>query len=158
VYLILKIDFMLNIELFLNCFVDLKKILVPIDGSKKSFEALDRSLTLAGFTHGHVTCLHVIPHVMEGGPRTKAFDKQLQDEAKILLKKAEKHAGNKNVQFSSKISRGSPGEIAVHMAKSGKFDHIVMSTTGSGSASKDMIGSVSNHILQKSKIPVYLIK
>lgn len=33
-----------------------------------------------------------------------------------------------------------------------------MSTTGSGSASKDMIGSVSNHILQKSKIPVYLIK
>ncbi|MDH5462705.1 MAG: universal stress protein [Nitrosopumilus sp.] len=138
--------------------MDLKKILVPIDGSKKSFEALDRALTLAGFTHGHVTCLHVIPHVMEGGPRTKAFDKQLQDEAKILLKKAEKHAGNKNVKFSSKVLRGSSGEITVQMAKSGKFDHIVMSTTGSGSASRDMIGSVSNHILQKSKIPVYLIK
>jgi len=154
----LKINSTLNIKLFLNYLVDLKKILVPIDGSKKSFEALDRALTLAGFTHGHVTCLHVIPHVMEGGPRTKAFDKQLQDEAKILLKKAEKHAGNKNVKFSSKILRGSPGEIAVQMAKSGKFDHIVMSTTGSGSASRDMIGSVSNHILQKSKIPVYLIK
>lgn len=136
----------------------LSKILVPIDGSKKSFEALDRAIILAGFTHGHVTGIHVIPHVIDGGPRTKTFDKQLEDNAKIVLKKAMKRAGNKNVKFTSKILRGSPGYVTLHTAKTGKFDHIVMSTTGSGSASKDMIGSVSNHILQKSKIPVYLIK
>ena len=139
-------------------FMDLNKILVPIDGSKKSFEALDRAITLAGFTHGQVTGINVIPHVVDGGPRTKAFDKQLVDEAKIVLKKATKRAGNKNVKFTTKILRGSPGYVTLHTAKTGKFDHIVMSTTGSGSASKDMIGSVSNHVLQKSKIPVYLIK
>jgi len=138
--------------------MDLNRILVPLDGSKKSFEALDRAITLAGFTHGQITCIHVIPHVIEGGPRTKAFDKQLVDDAKILLKKAEKRAGNKNVKFTTKILRGSPSHVTLHTAKAGKFDHIVMSTTGSGSAPKDMIGSVSNHILQKSKIPVYLIK
>lgn len=138
--------------------MDLNKILVPIDGSKKSFEALDRALTLAGFTHGHVTGIYVIPHVVEGGPRTKLFDQQLRENGKIILQKATKHAGNKNVKFSTKLLRGSPGHVTLHTAKTGKFDHIVMSTTGSGSASKDMIGSVSNHILQKSKIPVYLIK
>ena len=138
--------------------MDLNRILVPIDGSKKSFEALDRAITLAGFTHGQVTGIHVIPHVVEGGPRTKAFDKQLEADGKIILKKATKRAGNKNVKFISKILRGSPGHVTLHAAKTGKFDHIVMSTTGSGSASKDMIGSVSNHVLQKSKIPVYLIK
>ena len=138
--------------------MDLNKILVPLDGSKKSFEALDRALTLAGFTHGQVTCIHVIPHVLEGGPRTKQFDKQLQADAKILLKKAAKRAGNKNVKFTTKILRGSPSHVTLSIAKTGKFDHIVMSTTGAGSASKDMIGSVSNHVLQKSKIPVYLIK
>ncbi|MDH3341815.1 MAG: universal stress protein [Nitrosopumilus sp.] len=138
--------------------MDLNRILVPLDGSKKSFEALDRAITLAGFTHGQITCIHVIPHVIEGGSRTKAFDKQLVDDAKILLKKAEKRAGNKNVKFTTKILRGSPSHVTLHTAKAGKFDHIVMSTTGSGSASKDMIGSVSNHILQKSKIPVYLVK
>ena len=138
--------------------MDLNKILVPLDGSKKSFEALDRAITLAGFTHGHVTCIHVIPHVIEGGPRTKTFDKQLQEDGNAILKKAAKRAGNKNVKFTTKILRGSPSHVTLHTAKSGKFDHIVMSTTGSGSASKDMIGSVSNHILQKSKIPVYLIK
>ncbi|MDH3488877.1 MAG: universal stress protein [Nitrosopumilus sp.] len=138
--------------------MDLNKILVPIDGSKKSFEALDRAVILAGFTHGHVTGIHVIPHVVDGGPRTKAFDKQLVDDAKIVLKKATKRVGNKNVKFTTKILRGSPGHVTLHTAKTGKFDHIVMSTTGSGSATEDMIGSVSNHILQKSKIPVYLIK
>lgn len=138
--------------------MDLNKILVPIDGSKQSFEALDRALTLAGFTHGQVTGIYVIPHVVEGGPRTKTFDKQLQEDGKIILQKAEKRAGNKNVKFSTKLLRGSPGHVTLHTAKTGKFDHIVMSTTGSGSASKNMIGSVSNHVLQKSKIPVYLIK
>ena len=138
--------------------MDLNRILVPLDGSKKSFEALDRAITLAGFTHGHVTCIHVIPHVIEGGPRTKTFDKQLQEDGKTLLKKASKRAGNKNVKFTTKLLRGSPSHVTLHTAKSGKYDHIVMSTTGAGSASKDMIGSVSNHVLQKSKIPVYLIK
>lgn len=138
--------------------MDLNRILVPVDGSKKSFEALDRAITLAGFTHGHVTCIHVIPQIPEGGPRTKAFDKQLLENGKNLLNKATKHSGNKNVKFSTKLLRGSPSHVTLHVAKSGKFDHIVMSTTGAGSAPKDMIGSVSNYILQKSKIPVYLIR
>ena len=138
--------------------MDLNKILVPVDGSKKSFQALDTALTLAGFTHGQVTCIHVIPHVLDGGSRTKAFDKQLKEDGEIVLKKAFKRAGNKDVKFSTKLLRGSPGHVTLHTSKSGKFDHIVMSSTGTGSASGDMIGSVSNYILQKSKIPVYLIK
>jgi nucleotide-binding universal stress UspA family protein len=38
---------------------DFAKILVPVDGSKKSLKALDRALILAGFTHGEVTCLWI---------------------------------------------------------------------------------------------------
>lgn len=154
----MKINFTLNIRQFCSPFVDLNRILVPVDGSEKSFKALDRAITLAGFTHGHITCIHVIPHVSEGGPRTKAFDKILKEDGEAVLKKASKRAGNKNVKFSTKLLRGSPSYVTLHAAKSGKFDHIVMSSTGSGSASKDMIGSVSNYVLQKSKIPVYLIK
>ena len=138
--------------------MDLNKILVPVDGSKKSFQALDRALTLAGFTHGQVTAIHVIPHVLEGGPRTKLYDKHLKEDGETVLKKASKHAGNKNVQFTTKLLRGSPSYVTLQTAKSGKFDHIVMSTTGAGTATTDMIGSVSNYVLQKSKIPVYLIK
>lgn len=136
----------------------LNKILVPIDGSKKSFEALDRALTLAGFTHGEVTCLNVIPHVMKGGPRNKTIDEQIVSDGNIILKKASRRAGNKNVQFKTKIIRGSPSNEIVKLSQSGKFDHIVMSTTGSGSATGEMLGSVSNYVIHKSKIPVFLVK
>jgi len=138
--------------------MDMNRILVPVDGSKKSFEALDRALTLAGFTRGAVTAVHVIPHVPGGGARTRDFDRQLREDAEIILKKAEKRAGNRDVRFRTKILRGSPGYETVALARKGHFDHIVLSTTGSGSATGDMLGSVSNFVLHKSKVPVYLIK
>ncbi len=136
---------------------DFSKILVPVDGSKKSFDALDRALTLAGFTHGEVTCIHVIPEVPPGGPRTKEMARQLEEDGHIVLKKAAKRAG-KNVKFKTRLVRGAPNVEAIKIARNGKFDHIVMSTTGVGGATGDMLGSVSNYILHKSKIPVYLIK
>jgi len=136
---------------------DFSKILVPVDGSKKSFEALDRALILAGFSHGEVTCIHAIPEVPKGGPRTKEMERQLKEDGNIVLKNAIKRAG-KNVKLKTRLIRGSPSVETLKIARSGKFDHIVMSTTGMGESPDDMLGSVSNYVLHKSKIPVYLIK
>ena len=130
---------------------DMKKIIVPVDGSKKSFEALDRAVILAGFTNGEITCLNVIPHVEEEWPRTRKYDKIIESHAQSILNKAEKFTDKKNVKFRKKILGGSPGIETLKVAKTGKYDHIVMSTTGAGSAKGDMIGSVSNFIFQKSK-------
>lgn len=136
---------------------DFSKILVPIDGSKKSLEALDRALILAGFTHGEVTCIHVIPSVPEGGPRTNEMEKQMREYGDNVLKKASRRAG-KNVKFKTRLIHGSPSVETIKIAKTGKFDHIVMSTTGTGGSSKDYLGSTSNYVLHKSRVPVYLIK
>ena len=136
---------------------DFAKILVPVDGSKKSFEALDRALILAGFSHGEVTCIHAIPEVPEGGPRTKEMERQLKEDGNIVLKNAVKRAG-KNVNIKTRLVRGAPTTETIKIARNGKFDHIVMSTTGKGGSTGDMLGSVSNYVLHKSKIPVYLIK
>ncbi|MDH3678160.1 MAG: universal stress protein [Nitrosopumilus sp.] len=136
---------------------DFAKILVPVDGSKQSLKALDRALILAGFTHGEVTCIHVIPEVPPGGPRTREMDRQFKEDGNIILKKATKRAGN-HTKFKTRLVRGAPNIETIKLARNGKFDHIVMSTTGKGGSSGDMLGSVSNYILHKSKIPVYLIK
>jgi nucleotide-binding universal stress UspA family protein len=136
---------------------DFAKILVPVDGSKKSLKALDRALILAGFTHGEVTCIHIIPEVPEGGPRTREMEKHLKEDGNNVLKKATKRAG-KNVKFKTRLVHGAPNTETIKIAKNGKFDHIVMSTTGKGGSTGDMLGSVSNYVLHKSKVPVYLIK
>lgn len=136
---------------------DFAKILVPVDGSSKSLKALDRALILAGFTNGEVTCVHVIPEVPEGGPRTRELDRQLKEDGNIVLKKATKRAG-KNTKFKTRLVHGSPNIETIKIARNGKFDHIVMSTTGKGGSTGDMLGSVSNYVLHKSRVPVYLIK
>ena len=136
---------------------DFAKILVPVDGSKKSFEALDRALILANFSNGEVTCIHAIPEVLEGGPRTRKMEQQLKEDGNIVLKNAIKRAG-KNAKMKTRLVRGAPTTGTIKIARNGKFDHIVMSTTGKGRSTGDMLGSVSNYILHKSKIPVYLIK
>lgn len=136
----------------------IKKILVPLDGSKQSFNALDRALILAGFTNAEITVLHVIPHIQQGGPRTKSIDKMMVEEGKTILDKASKRSNRKKIKIRTKIIRGSPTTGTIKFANSGKFDHVVMSTTGTGSTEKDMLGSVSNFLVHKSKIPVFLIK
>jgi len=136
---------------------DFAKILVPIDGSKKSFEALDRALILAGFSNGEVTCIHAIPEFPEGGPRTREMERQMKEDGNIVLKNAIKRA-RKDTKLKTRLIRGSPSIETIKIARRGKFDHIVMSTTGMGGTTGDMLGSVSNYVLHKSKVPVYLIK
>ncbi|QLH09516.1 universal stress protein [Candidatus Nitrosotenuis sp. DW1] len=134
------------------------KILVPIDGSRQSFKALDSAIRLAQDSGAELTLFHAIPHIDAGGPRTKTLDNQIVTQGNDILKKATMYARKKKIQVKTKTARGSPAFATIKFAKSGNFDHIVMSTTGAGSAEGEMLGSVSNYILHKSKIPVYLVK
>ena len=135
-----------------------KKILVPLDGSKKSLKAYDQAINLAKLTNADVTIFNVITHVAHGGVRTKEFDKQTLLQGKSVVHNADKIAKKKGISIKTKILRGWPGIETVNFAKKGKFDHIVMSTTGTGGSKNEMFGSVSNYVAHKAKIPIYLVK
>lgn len=134
------------------------KILVPVDGSKESLKALSSALEIAELSGAEVTAFHTIPKTTEGGPRTRRLDADLNSEGKAVLKQASQIAKNKMIDIKTQVTRGSPAFEIIKFAKTGKYDHIVMSSTGTGSATGDMLGSVSNYVVHKSQIPVYLIK
>lgn len=134
------------------------KILVPVDGSKESYKALASALEIAEMSGAEITAFHTIPKIAEGGPRTKRLDADLNSEAKSILKQASSNAKKKMIGIKTKITRGSPAYEIIKFSKTGNYDHIVMSSSGTGSAKGEMLGSVSNYVLHKSKIPVYLIK
>ena len=134
------------------------KILVPIDGSKQSYKALDSALEIAQMSGAEITVFHIIPKTSEVGPRTKRLDSQLKSQATALMEQALTQAKKKKIEIKSKIARGSPAHEIIKFSKGGEYDHIVMSSTGTGSAQGDMLGSVSSYVLHRSKIPVYLIK
>lgn len=136
-----------------------ENVLVPIDGSKPSLKALNSAIEIGQMSGAEITILHVIPSVEESAKsRVTAFEKQLEKQGQDILSDAAAIAKKQKVKFKTSLVKDSPGHAIVRLAKKGKFDHIVMSTTGKGSAQGDMLGSVSNYVVHKSEIPVYLIR
>lgn len=136
-----------------------ENLLVPIDGSKASLKALNSAIEIAQMSGAQITILHVIPTIEESTKsRIEKFEKQIEKQGQDVLDDATAIAKKQKVKFKTNLMRDSPGHAIVRLAKKGKFDHVVMSTTGTGSAQDDMLGSVSNYVVHKAEIPVYLIR
>jgi nucleotide-binding universal stress UspA family protein len=137
----------------------IKKILVPIDGSKNSIRGLDNAISIARNCHATITGLYVLPTY----PRNIAdaiipFFLHPEKEARKFLADAKKRAAQKGILFKSKIIWGSPTCEIQEMVNSKKFDLIVIGARGMGSLKELFLGSVSNVIVHKSKIPVMVVK
>ncbi|NIP61528.1 MAG: universal stress protein [Nitrosopumilaceae archaeon] len=135
-----------------------RKILASIDGSPSSFKALDTALKLA-FNDTTITCVYV----HENRPEYKSFfnpkvnAKIVKDASRFLdraMKKCKKH----NIRCNDKILHGRPGPRIVSFAQDHHFDLIVMGSRGIGKLAEIFLGSVSNYVVHKSKIPVTIVK
>ena len=137
----------------------IKKILVPLDGSKNSIRGLDNAISVARACQATITGVYILPIY----PRNfidaiVPFVLHPEREAKKFLADAKKRAAQKGILFKSKIIWGSPISEIQDMTKSKKFDLIVIGARGRGSVKELFLGSVSNAIVHRSKIPVMVVK
>ncbi len=139
--------------------VRIKKILVPLDGSKNSFRGLDQAIDLARQCQATITGLYVVPLPP---PRT---DYQLKDMEKYFLKNAAKFMANakkrsaqKGILFYDKIVYGYEGQKITKFAKDKKFDLIVIGSRGQSGLKELFFGSTSNFVLHKASMPVLIVK
>jgi len=138
---------------------EIKKILVPLDGSKNSLRGLDNAISIARACQATITGICILPVY----PRNLAdvvipIFTHPEKKAKKFLADAKKRAAQKGILFKSKIIWGSPTCEIQEMADSKKFDLIVIGSRGMGSLKELFLGSVSNAIVHKSKIPVMVVK
>ena len=75
---------------------------------------------------------------------------------KKILEKAKKLVGTKS-KFQSKILSGNAAKKILEFTD-GKFDIIIMGHRGLSSSKELFLGSVSHHVLQKSKVPVLVVR
>ena len=137
----------------------IKKILVPLDGSKNSLRGLDEGIYLARQCQAIITGLYVIPIF----PRYPSdvimpFQIQLTKEAEKLMKNAKVKCAQNGIIFKSKIIFGSPSMEINRYSHTGKFDIIVIGSRGQSGIKEAFLGSTSNYVVHKSKIPVLIIK
>ena len=136
---------------------NIKKILVPLDGSPNSMRGLDEAIYLARQCHATIAGLYVIPIY----PRNLAdaimpYQIHLTKSAKKFMNNAKTKSAQKGIVFKSKITLGSPISEIIETSKN--FDILVVGSRGQSGLKEAFLGSVAKAIVHKSKIPVLVIK
>ena len=137
----------------------IKKILVPIDGSKNSFRGLDEAIIIARNCHAVISGLYVTSLSPPVSAEQKEYIKNyLLKNANKFMRKAKEHSAQNGILFYEKIMYGDEGPRIVKFAHDKNFDLIVIGSRGMGSIKETFLGSTSNYVVHKSKIPVLIVK
>ena len=137
----------------------IKKILVPLDGSKYSYEALSKAIYLARQCGGTITGLYVVPFYPRNlGDLVGPIKSRLYGDAKKIMDKAKVICAQNAIVFKGKISYGDAKSEIPDFAKNSKFDIIVMGSRGFTPVKELLLGSVSNAVVHKSNVPVLVVK
>ncbi|MEX0854737.1 MAG: universal stress protein [Nitrosopumilaceae archaeon] len=139
----------------------IKKILVPLDGSKNSLRALDMAIALARRCEAIIVgiCVIYAPSRTEFG-RGMAVEKGSYEKVKKFMNDAKTLAAQNGIIFDEKIAYGDVGYNIVKFAhnKKIKIDMIVIASRGRGAVKEIFFGSVSHYILHASNLPVLVVK
>ena len=138
---------------------EIKKILIPMDGSKNSLRGLDTAIYIARQCHATLTGLYVMPIYPKSLLlKPIPYETDLAKIARAFLEKAKTRSAQNGIVFNEKIVKGHVAEVILDFAKDKKFDLIVMGARGMGSVKEAFLGSVSNAVVHKSKIRVLIVK
>lgn len=142
------------------------RILVPVDGSEYSRDALEHALST--YEHAEFVALHVVdPGTRRWAVSASDRDRPLpiedwieeaEDEAEQLLSDAESVADEHGATLRTETQLGYPPDVIVDYTHERDIDHVVL---GSHSRSGDetlFLGSVAEAVAKRADCPVTILR
>jgi len=137
----------------------IKRIIVPLDGSKNAFRGLDEAIIIAKSCQATITGIYVTHLSPPTSAEQKAYIKNvLLKNANEFMEKAKTRCAQSGISFYKKILHGGKGPKIVKLAHDKNFNLIVIGSRGMSSLKETFLGSTSNYVLHKSRIPVMIVK
>ena len=147
----------------------MKKILVPIDFSERSADALDFAIEFCELIQGELTLLHVLDFPSSSfnsvGEWNLDYAQTLYEEEFI------KRIHNRLEEWSDKVMRSNPElPVSTKMEYGSSYHHIsreitdekanwiIMGSTGSSGIEEVFIGSLAERVIRHADCPVFTIK
>ncbi|HYF00015.1 MAG TPA: universal stress protein [Planctomycetota bacterium] len=136
----------------------IKTILVPLDGSPVSRQALPLAEGLARCEGSRLVLLHVVRGGPEAG-RDPGADPTAWDPAFAdgELSGAVRDLASRGIEARARVTTGDPAECILRTAESESADMIVMTTHGRSGLSALLLGSVTDRILRTAPTPVLVV-
>jgi nucleotide-binding universal stress UspA family protein len=143
--------------------IRLKRILVPIDFSGGSLVAAADAGVLARHFRSEITALHVresfVLHPLTSPSEFGIASGETEQAADLWKRREqlEKFAATEfaGVSVNRLVCCGDPAKVIVERARSEKSDLILMSTHGSGTFRRLLLGSVTAKVLHDAECPVW---
>lgn len=136
-----------------------KNILVPVDGSKNSEDALDKAIELAEACGAKLSFLYVanINQLAINACLTDAILDSVTKAGDVILERAmdKVPAGVEKEAFSE---TGSPAVVILDFLEEHPVDLVVMGSRGLGVVKGVLLGSVSQYVVEQAKCPVLVVK
>ena len=136
------------------------KVLVATDGSEQSMKAVKRGLELAEKQGAQVTLISVAcyakdyaddlpPHVQD----------KLEDQAREALKKGKARFEAQNLPVETVLAAGLvPANLIINKAQEGKFDRIIMGSTGMNALESRLMGSTAAKVVAYAPCEVTVVR
>lgn len=143
----------------------MKKILVAVDGSESAERALYRAKELGTPFFSHITILNVVEEHDYPGlfsiESVAGYELLIQKELKGASERLLDSYVEKFENYSGKVDTltefGKPADKIIKIAEKGEYDLIVIGSRGVRPYPGAMLGSVSNKVVNKSKVEVLLV-
>ncbi|MBK6902702.1 MAG: universal stress protein [Saprospirales bacterium] len=143
----------------------LKNILVPTDFSESSKCAFIYAQALAAEVEASIKVVHMYqPEFDEGNPFVDeplaTFERSRRESLREFVEENAPLDGGHvlaAVRIDQEVVLGFPSEAIVELSRSGKFDLVVMGTTGEAGFLGRVLGQVSTQVSQQAKCPVLFV-
>lgn len=141
--------------------ISLSRILVPVDFSDCSLEAVEYAALMAERHRASLTLLHVLEPVsygldftlLHGGKR-----EEMRERSTARLGDLTRALADAGIPADSQVRGGTPFESILDSAKTIPADLIVMGTHGRRGLSHALCGSVAEAVLRQSRCPVLTVR
>ena len=140
------------------------KILVPVDSSRYSLDAMRLAVKIAKLQGSELKLFHVLDILLV--EKLKSFSKrsaesiweELRHDADRFLRDMEHEIKKDKVNLEILVKEAVPHEGILKEASSWGADLIVMGKLGRRGVSHILLGSVTERVIEFSEVPVLLVK
>ena len=134
-----------------------KNILIATDGLKHTQNAIDVAIEFAKVTSSKLHAISVIDTILIAtvGDMTNTLYDELKIGANLAIEDMVKDIND--MEVIKYIVEGKPSEEIIKCIEKNNIDIVIMGTSKKTGLSKFLIGSVSEDVLRKSKIPVLIV-
>ena len=140
----------------------IRKILVPIDFSPASQEALDYATDFAKLVKAELVVLHVVETIQYATPadlfgaaaNLGMLEQEQRRIAQRELARVEAGLRKRGLKVKALLGTGSPASTIIDTAKRTKADAIVMATHGRTGLTHILMGSVAERVVRTAGCPV----